>query len=148
MFGWIPKSSVLATGGINHLPFWVPDSSSLGFQGRSPWLYIAGVWSYFARTMADDQVNLAADLAQFRADTDAEYVDRFFIPGLRKAGDFRAAAVLNAGGKVLLHNVSQEFPAAWVQEGTEVRQNRLSEADLVAWIAAEASPSRRSARVR
>src|SRR5215831_5119374 len=54
-------------------------------------LDIAGVWSYFARTMADDGVNLVADLAQFRADTDAEYVDRFFIPGIRKAGDFRAA---------------------------------------------------------
>ena len=26
------------------------------------------------------------------ADTDSEYVDKFFIPGLRKAGDFRAAA--------------------------------------------------------
>jgi hypothetical protein len=42
------------------------------------------------------------DLAQFRADTDAEYVDRFFIPGIRKAGDLRAAAVMNASGKVLV----------------------------------------------
>src|SRR5205085_3521881 len=52
-------------------------------------LEIAGVWSYFARSMAGPGVNLAADLSQFRTDTDAEYLDRFYIPGLRKAGDFR-----------------------------------------------------------
>jgi hypothetical protein len=37
-----PKSSVLATGGINQLNLWVPDSLSLGFQGRSPWLWLGG----------------------------------------------------------------------------------------------------------
>jgi hypothetical protein len=36
MFGWIPKSSVLATGGINHPHPRVPDSLSLGFQGVRP----------------------------------------------------------------------------------------------------------------
>jgi dienelactone hydrolase len=102
---------------------------------------IAGVWSYFARAMADDQVNLAADLAQFRVDTDAEYLDRFFIPGLRKAGDFRAAAVLNAHGRVLIHNTGREFPADWVQNGTEVHQDTLSEADLLAWAERIGAPS-------
>src|SRR6185295_2952321 len=58
-------------------------------------LEMAGVWSYFARALAGPGVNLAADLAQFRADTDQEYLDKFFTPGLRKAGDFRAAAVLD-----------------------------------------------------
>jgi tetratricopeptide (TPR) repeat protein len=38
MFGPTPKSSVLATGGINCQHHHVPDSLSLGFQGRSPWL--------------------------------------------------------------------------------------------------------------
>jgi dienelactone hydrolase len=111
-------------------------------------LEIAGVWSYFARAMADDQVSLAADLAQFRADTDAEYIDRFFIPGLRKAGDFRAAAVLNSRGKVLLYNISPEFPTDWVQNDTEVHQNRLPEADLVAWIASETPSTSRGSRGR
>jgi dienelactone hydrolase len=106
-------------------------------------LEIAGVWSYFARAMADDKVNLAADLAQFRADTDDEYLSRFLIPGLRKAGDFRAAAVLNAGGKVLLHNTGREFPKDWAQSGTELHQDRLPEADLVSWILSETSSARR-----
>src|SRR6202165_5008755 len=39
MFGWIPKSSDLATGGIKYPDLW-SDSLTLGFQGRSPWLFL------------------------------------------------------------------------------------------------------------
>src|SRR5260370_31903709 len=42
IFGWIPKSSVQATGGIKQS---APADSvflALGFQGRSPWLLLAG----------------------------------------------------------------------------------------------------------
>ena len=109
-------------------------------------LEMAGVWSYFARAMADQHVNLVADLAQFRAETDAEYVSRFFIPGLRKAGDFRAAATLNARGKVLLHNASSEFPAEWAKNCTrlagstlDVRTSPASHSEIVAWLAQDVS---------
>ena len=61
-------------------------------------------------------MNLAAGLAQFRADTDQEYLSAFFIPGLRKAGDFRAGAVLDTNGRLLLHHVATEFPADWPPE--------------------------------
>jgi hypothetical protein len=106
----------------------------------------AGVWSYFARAMADERVNLAADLAQFRSGTDAEYIDKFFIPGLRRAGDFRAAATLNAQGKVLVHNASTEFPAEWAQSSAQaagskadIRAGRASESEILAWLASETS---------
>ncbi len=101
-------------------------------------LEMGGVWSLFARAMEDEKVSLAADLAQFRADTDAEYVEKFFIPGLRKAGDFRAAAVLAASGKTLLHNAGPEFPADWLR-GTslDIRPGRLTDEELVSWIVPE-----------
>ena len=51
-------------------------------------LDVGGVWSWFARARAGPGVQLAADLAQFRADTDQEYLNKFFVPGLRKAGGF------------------------------------------------------------
>lgn len=107
-------------------------------------LEMGGVWSYFARAMADDRVNLAADLAQFHTENDGDYVEKFFIPGLRKAGDFRAAAVLNAGGKTLLENAAAEFPADWVKASAaaaggqaDLRAGRMDDADLVAWLAPE-----------
>lgn len=103
---------------------------------------MGGVWSYFARALAGPGVNLAADLAQFRADTDQQYLDMFFIPGLRKAGDFRAAAVLDTRGKLLLHNVATEFPTDWVHDSAQaggtsadVRSSPIADSELVAWLA-------------
>lgn len=105
-------------------------------------LETAGVWSYFARSMAGSSVSLAAYLAHFPSDTDQEYIDRFYIPGLRKAGDFRAAAVVDTQGRLLLHGVGGVFPADWVKDSAQaggttadVRDGKASEADLLAWVA-------------
>ena len=105
-------------------------------------LDMAGVWSYFARTLAGDGVNLAADLGQFAADTDAEYQKKFFIPGVRKAGDFHAASVLNAQGRSLVFNAGSQFPAPWARQAAKVaggtldlRTGAVTETDLVAWLA-------------
>lgn len=104
-------------------------------------LDVAGVWSYFARTMAGEGVNLAADLGQFAADTDSEYVNKFFIPGLRKAGDFQAAAVLNSQGRALIYNAGPQFPADWARQAAkaagsefDLRAGSVDGPDLVAWL--------------
>ena len=106
-------------------------------------LELAGIWSYFARTMAGEGVNLVADLAQFAADTDAEFVTKFFIPGLRKAGDFHAASVLNAQGRSLVYNAGPQFPADWAREAAkaagselDLRTTSVDVPDLVTWLAA------------
>jgi hypothetical protein len=82
-------------------------------------LEAAGVWSYFARALAGGGVNLAADLVQFAADTDTEYIDKFFVPGLRRAGDFRAASVLNTQGRALIYNASSQFPTDWARQAAK-----------------------------
>ncbi|MBI3693842.1 MAG: hypothetical protein HY238_03250, partial [Acidobacteria bacterium] len=74
--------------------------------------------------------------------TDAEYVEKFFIPGVRKAGDFRAAAMLVSTGKTLLHNAGSEFPTDWIA----ARPDRVPDAELLAWIAPELPPARGRAR--
>jgi dienelactone hydrolase len=114
---------------------------------------MAGLWSLFARAMAGEGVNLAADLAQFRADTDEEYVEKLFIPGLRKAGDFRAAATLLAPGKTMLYNTGGEFPADWVKDcgqfagaTVDLRSSPVGEQELLAWIAPEPPAARRPAK--
>jgi hypothetical protein len=111
-------------------------------------LEMGGVWSYFARSMAGPGVNLAADLAQFPTDDDRQYIDRFFIPGLRKAGDFKAAAVVDTEGRLLLHNTGAGFPADWVKQSAQaggstadVRSGKASEAELLGWLVPEAAPT-------
>ena len=102
----------------------------------------AGVWSYFARALAGHGVNLASDLMEFRTDTDSDYLERLNVPGLRRAGDFKAAAVLDTQNRLLLYNVGREFPADWITRsariaGTEtmIRAAQASEAELTAWVA-------------
>jgi hypothetical protein len=107
-------------------------------------LEMGGVWSWFARALAGPGVNLAADLAQFRAGTDHEYLDKFFVPGLRKAGDFRAAAVLDTQDRLFAHNAGPEFPAEWIQQSAKagsaaatIRTARATDAELLTWLGPE-----------
>jgi dienelactone hydrolase len=104
-------------------------------------LAAAGVWTYFARAIAGPGVGLAADLSHFRTDTDDEYLRKFEIPGIRKAGDFRAAAVLDTQDGLLVYNASPEFPAEWVRQCArasgsvaEIRSDRATDSELVNWL--------------
>jgi len=106
-------------------------------------LDVAGIWAYFARAMAGEGVNLAADLTHFAADTDTEYVKKFFIPGLRRAGDFRAAATLNTQGRALVYNTGPQFPTDWARQAAtaaaselDLRTASVDEPELAAWLVA------------
>ncbi len=95
-------------------------------------------------------MNLAADLAQFPTDDDQQYIDRFYIPGLRKAGDFKAAAVVDTESRLLVYNTGAGFPADWVKESAkaggsmaEVRAAKASEGEILVWVAPETAPSAR-----
>ena len=81
-----------------------------------------GVWSLFARALADGGIRLIADLDQFDTGSDAEFENKLFIPHIRKAGDFRAASVLVAGHKTLLHNASAAFPRDWIEGISEATE--------------------------
>jgi dienelactone hydrolase len=111
---------------------------------------IGGVWSLFARALADADVRLLADMAQFDPTSDAEFEKRLFIPGIRRAGDFLAAGALQSPGKILLHNLSPAFPSDWYQASFEaagspelldLRLTQLGDADLLELIAPD--PKRR-----
>jgi hypothetical protein len=111
----------------------------------------AGVWTYFARALAGSGVSLAADLNNFQADIDGEFVQKFFIPGIRRAGDFKAAAVLASQAKLLIHNAPASFSADWVKDSAaigglpaEVRAGKISDSELISWVVPATSSTRRS----
>ena len=62
---------------------------------------------------------MAADLDRFDMSDDAAYVNGLFIPGLRRAGDVRAAAPLLSRGRLLLHNLDAGFPVEWFETSFE-----------------------------
>jgi hypothetical protein len=53
----------------------------------------AAVWCQFAAALSRQRVVLKADLEHF-AGTDQDYVDRFFVPGIQRAGGLRVARLL------------------------------------------------------
>ena len=103
----------------------------------------AGLWVLLAAALDPGELTVAADLDRFDAADDAAYVDGLFIPGLRRAGDFRAVAPLLSGGRLLLHNAHRGFPLSWFETSFEVagrpgklridEERALAEA-LAAWL--------------
>ncbi len=55
----------------------------------------AAVWSVFAAALSPEKVKLNA-AAQSFAGTDQEFLDRFFVPGIQRAGGWKAALALTA----------------------------------------------------
>jgi hypothetical protein len=51
------------------------------------------------------------DVGDFDTSGDADYVDRLYIPGLRRAGGLQTAAAL-AGDRVMIHNAGRRFALA------------------------------------
>jgi Acetyl xylan esterase (AXE1) len=53
----------------------------------------AGVWCVFAAAVAQSPVKVKVDLGKFRGD-DNDFVERFFVPSIQRAGGLRAALLL------------------------------------------------------
>ena len=103
----------------------------------------AGLWVLLAAALDPGELTVAADLDRFDASDDAAYVDGLFIPGLRRAGDVRAAAPLLSRGRLLLRNVHPGFPLSWFEASFEaagrpgslrIDEERASAEALADWL--------------
>jgi dienelactone hydrolase len=66
------------------------------------------------------------DVGDFDTASDSAFVERLFIPGLRRAGDLATAAAL-AGNRVFIHNAGERFQI----EGGSVRRQKLTPRETV-----------------
>jgi dienelactone hydrolase len=53
----------------------------------------AAVWATFAAALSEIPVQLRAPLGSFKGD-DQDFIDKFFVPGIQRAGGLRAAEIL------------------------------------------------------
>ena len=67
------------------------------------------------------------DVGDFDTSEDADYVDRLYVPGLRRAGDLATAAA-TAGDALVIHGAGENF----VLDGVSVGRTRLSAKEIVA----------------
>lgn len=67
------------------------------------------------------------DVGTFDTGSDADFVERLYIPGLRRAGDLQTAASL-AGDAIVIHNAGERFALS----GAKVRREKLTPREIVA----------------
>jgi dienelactone hydrolase len=72
----------------------------------------AGLWCLLAVGLADFKGSVIADAACFDNHSDDAYIERLFIPGLRRIGDFQTAAALTAPRNLLIYNTGESFDIA------------------------------------
>jgi dienelactone hydrolase len=75
----------------------------------------AGLWCLCARALAKDDAWFALDAMQFNAASDDAYLKALDIPGIRRAGDLRSAAILNLRSPLWVSNAGPGFPTSWIQ---------------------------------
>jgi hypothetical protein len=66
------------------------------------------------------------DVSQFDTSSDDQFLDRLYMPGLRRAGDLQTAAAL-AHGKVIVHNAGDRFAV----KGLDVRPAKMTSREIV-----------------
>jgi dienelactone hydrolase len=82
------------------------------------------------------------DVTGFDTSSDSEFVDRLYIPGLRRAGDLQTAASL-ARGRIVVHNAGARFAVS----GIEAQAGKMT-AREIADVVRGARAAQRPARVR
>jgi hypothetical protein len=70
---------------------------------------------------------MVLDVGDFDTTSDAAFVDRLYIPGLRRAGDLSTALAL-AGDRIAIHNAGGAFTLS----GASVRREKLTPREIVA----------------
>jgi len=114
----------------------------------------AGLWVLLARALAphDFAARTAADAWQFETENDAAYLEKLFIPLIRRAGDFRTATALIAPAPLLIHNTGTAFKADWARAayraaGREaalaVKEAPASDAEIATWLAGKQDTEKR-----
>jgi len=81
------------------------------------------------------------DVGQFDASDDQAFLERLYIPGVRRAGDLRTAAAM-ARGEIVVHDAGSRFRV----DGVSARPQKLTSAEIVALLRNRRPPRSQPAR--
>lgn len=79
----------------------------------------SGLDCLFARAFAGGSGTAIIDADQFDTTDDQAFVDKLFVPSIRRAGDVRTASAMIAPGKLTICNAGKGFPSEWVKRAYE-----------------------------
>ena len=73
----------------------------------------AGLWCLLAAPLAQSLHRVVVDAAAFPSKEDEAFLQRLFVPALRRVGDIRTAQALLTPTPVLIHNTQRVFDIEW-----------------------------------
>ncbi len=76
----------------------------------------AGMWSLLAAPFMDSLDTAIIDANGFDSDDDEVYLNKLLVPGLRRAGDVRAAQALLAPTPLMIYNTQRVFETKWAEQ--------------------------------
>ena len=103
----------------------------------------AGLWCMLARAFAPGVSKTVIDASGFDNTDDQAFVERLYVPCLRRAGDFRTAGSLIAPGKMLIHNARGRLQTDWIEDAykaagkpsaVSVRASKASDEFIASWL--------------
>ena len=102
-----------------------------------------GLWSLLARALAPQLHRTQVDVSNFSSEEDRAYLEHLYVPVLRRAGDFKTAAMLATTTRLLIHNTGENFSTDWFRQAyelagktdlLEIESDELPRERLLSWL--------------
>ena len=102
-----------------------------------------GLWCLLARSLAPESHRALVDVSRFSSEEDRAYLEHLYVPVLRRAGDFKTAAMLGPATRLLIHNAGESFETDWFRQAyelagktdlLEIESARLSREQALSWL--------------
>ena len=83
------------------------------------------------------------DVSRFSSEEDQAYLEHLYVPVLRRAGDFKTAAMVAPATRLLIHNAGESFDTGWFRQAyelagktdlLEIEPAKLSREQVLAWL--------------
>lgn len=103
----------------------------------------AGLWCLLARSLAPEPHRTLVDVSRFSSEEDRAYLEHLYVPVLRRAGDFKTAAMLGPATRLLIHNTGESFETDWFRQAyelagkadlLEIESDRVSREQALSWL--------------
>ncbi len=102
-----------------------------------------GLWSLLARALAPQLHRTLVDVSGFSSEEDEAYLEHLYVPVLRRAGDFKTAAMLAPATRLLIHNTGENFSTDWFRQAyelfgktdlLEIESGEIPRGQILAWL--------------
>jgi len=102
-----------------------------------------GLWSLLARALAPQLHRTLVDVSNFSSGEDRAYLEQLYVPVLRRAGDFKTAAMLAPASRLLIHNTGENFNTDWFRQAyklagktdlLETESDEIPRERLLSWL--------------